>query len=197
MKDLTNFLFEANTLKRIKRTGWQILGVKDESVAEHMWMTAVIGYVLAKLARAQVDKVVLMCLFHNFYEARVGELNSINKLYLQRKKGRKKAEEEIFSKLPFGQEVTSLLREYEERKTKEGKLAVDASRLAFLIQLKEFIEKGDREAERWFSFNKRFFYTKEAKNLAEAIEKTKMHAWWHQLMEGCRSGRTGASGERV
>ena len=167
MKNFANFLFEANALKRIKRTGWQILGVKDESIAEHMWMAAVCGYVLAKIAKADVEKVVLMSLFHNFYEARLGDLNSINKLYLQRKKGRKKAEEDIFSKLPFGKETIPLLREYEERKTREAKLAKDASQLAFLIQLKEFAGQSSKEAEKWFDYNKKLFYTNEAKKLVK------------------------------
>ena len=86
-------------------------------MAEHMWATTVIGYVLAKMTKANAQKVVLMSLFHNFYEGRVGELNSINKLYLKRDAGRKKAEEDIFSKLSFGKEIIPLLREYEEMKT--------------------------------------------------------------------------------
>lgn len=181
MKNLANFLFEANALKRIKRTGWQVLGVKDESIAEHMWASAVCGYVLAKIAKVNAEKVILMCLFHNFYEVRLGDLNSINKVYLKRKEGRKKAESDIFSKLPFGMEIIPLLREYEDRKSKEGKLAVDASHLALLVQLKEFIDKGDKEAKEWFDYNKKLLYTKEAKKLAKEIEKTGMHDWWRKL----------------
>lgn len=189
MKNLTNFLFEVNALKRIKRTGWQVLGVKDESIAEHMWVSAVCGYVLAKMAKVNTEKVVLMCLFHNFYEGRLGDLNSINKLYLQREKGRKKSEADIFSGLMFGNEILPLLKDYQERKTQEGKLAKDASQLALLIQLKEFIDQGNKEAKEWFDYNKGLFYTKQAKKLAKEIEKINMHDWWKELKEQIRDNK--------
>ena len=189
MKNLANFLFEANALKRAKRTGWQVLGVKDESIAEHMWASAVCGYVLAKIAKVNTEKVVLMCLFHNFYEVRLGDLNSINKVYLKRKEGRKKAEKDVFSGLMFGNEILSLLKDYQERKTQEGKLAKDASQLALLVQLKEFIDKGDKEAKEWFDYNKKLFHTKEAKKLAKTLENTNMHEWWRELKERIRDNK--------
>jgi putative hydrolase of HD superfamily len=48
-RQLLNFISEAGMLKRVKRSGWWVLGIKDsESVAEHSFRCAVIGYVIAK-----------------------------------------------------------------------------------------------------------------------------------------------------
>ena len=39
-----SYLLEMGALKRAKRSGWWIAGVKDpETIAEHSWRTAVIG----------------------------------------------------------------------------------------------------------------------------------------------------------
>ena len=49
MKNLANFFFEVGMLKRTPRTGFQFLGSGTESVAEHIFRTAIIGYTLARL----------------------------------------------------------------------------------------------------------------------------------------------------
>ena len=48
LEGLTNFLYEMGLLKRYKRTGWMIAGIDNpESIAEHSFRTAIIGYLLA------------------------------------------------------------------------------------------------------------------------------------------------------
>ena len=61
MKRLLDFIAETGMLKRIKRSGWWMIGIPhEESVAEHSFRCAVIGYVLAKLEKADPHKVMLM-----------------------------------------------------------------------------------------------------------------------------------------
>jgi len=84
MKRIAEFLFEIGMLKRSPRTGYQFLGTGGESVADHSFRTAVIGYVLASMEPdADRSKVILMCLFHDFPEARTGDHNYVNKNTLQ------------------------------------------------------------------------------------------------------------------
>ncbi|MBW1775527.1 MAG: HD domain-containing protein, partial [Deltaproteobacteria bacterium] len=47
MKALINFLFEVGMLKKTPRSGYQFLGTGQESVAEHSFRTAIIGYMLS------------------------------------------------------------------------------------------------------------------------------------------------------
>ena len=53
LEGLTNFLYEMGLLKRYKRTGWMIAGIDNpESIAEHSFRTAIIGYLLAVMEGA-------------------------------------------------------------------------------------------------------------------------------------------------
>ena len=84
MKGLVNFLFEVGMLKKTPRTGYQFLGSGRESVAEHSFRTAVIGYFLSlREPEADVRKTTLMCLFHDIPEARTGDHNYVNKQYVE------------------------------------------------------------------------------------------------------------------
>ena len=83
MKRIIEFLFEVGMLKKTPRTGYQFLGSGKESVADHSFRTAVIGYILAtQQPAADRNRVVLMCLFHDFPEARTGDHNYVNKRYV-------------------------------------------------------------------------------------------------------------------
>jgi putative hydrolase of HD superfamily len=67
---IAKYLYEIGYLKHLKRSGWWRMGVRDpESVAEHSYRTAVIGYVLANLEGADPEKTASICLFH---DTRVG-----------------------------------------------------------------------------------------------------------------------------
>ncbi|MBP2403274.1 5'-deoxynucleotidase YfbR-like HD superfamily hydrolase [Streptomyces syringium] len=77
------YLMEMGLLKRAKRTGWWIVGVKDpESIAEHRFRTAVIGSVLAMMEGADPAKVALLCTFHDTQETRIGDIPWIGRRYL-------------------------------------------------------------------------------------------------------------------
>jgi hypothetical protein len=78
------FLLEMGMLKRAKRSGWWIAGVKDpETIAEHSFRTGVIGAVLAMTEGVDPAKVALLCLFHDTQETRVGGIPHIGRRYLQ------------------------------------------------------------------------------------------------------------------
>ena len=47
---LCDFIFEAGMLRRTPRSGYQFLGSGRENVAEHSFLCALIGLVLAELA---------------------------------------------------------------------------------------------------------------------------------------------------
>jgi hypothetical protein len=83
VEGLTNFLYEMGLLKRYKRTGWLIAGVDNpESIAEHSFRTAIIGYVLAVMEGADPAKTAALCLFHDTQETRIGDVPSVGKGYV-------------------------------------------------------------------------------------------------------------------
>ena len=107
---IVDFLFEAATLKRLKRTGWQIIGDNSESIAEHTYMVAVISYVFSLQLKVDIKKILLMALFHDLDETRTGDVYKLADLYISVDKI--KAGSDALSNLKYNNELTSLLKEY-------------------------------------------------------------------------------------
>jgi putative hydrolase of HD superfamily len=177
MKNLANFFFEIGMLKRTPRTGFQFLGSGAESVAEHSFRTAIIGYTLARLdGRADVGKVLQLCLFHDVPEARTGDLNYVNKKYVSVDEQRAVAD--LADTLPFGAEYRAILEEFAARESLEAQLAHDADQLEMILALKEYKDLGNRYADEWYPFSVRRLKTDTARSLAESIWSTDSSRWW-------------------
>jgi len=177
MKNLANFLFEVGMLKRTPRTGFQFLGSGAESVAEHSFRTAIIGYTLAKLdGQADVARTVLLCLFHDIPEARTGDQNYVNKKYVRTDERR--AVEDLARTLPFGDDYRGILGEFGAKQSREALLAHDADQLEMILALKEYKDLGNRYADEWYPFSVRRLQTEAAKQLAGTIWETDSSRWW-------------------
>lgn len=177
MKELANFLFEAGMLKRTPRSGFQFLGSGKESVAEHILRTVYISYILSFLCpKADKTKLLLIALFHDFLEARTGDLNYMNKKYTTTDEV--KAMKDAFKKLPCKEEVESLLETFWDQNSLEAVLVKDADNLELLLQLKEQKDLGNPYAEAWINFALQRIITEEGKKLAEAILTTDSTSWW-------------------
>jgi putative hydrolase of HD superfamily len=154
------------------------LGSGEQSVAEHLNRVTYIGFVLAKMAKdVDVGKVVQMCMFHDFAEARVSDLNYVHQKYNERRE--EQAVRDFTAGLFFGKEVQGIITEYEERKTKESRITKDADNLEFLLSLKEQIDIGNKKAITWTQSILKRLITKEAKKLAKVIMKTESDRWWY------------------
>jgi len=177
MKDIANFLFEVGMLKKTPRTGLQFLGSGNESVAEHIFRVVFIGYTLSRLV-GKVDeaRVVKMCFLHDLPEARTGDLNYVNKKYVIVQED--KAVKELASTLPFGDDIESLIDEFNKMETLEAKLANDADQLELILQLKEYHDLGNRYADEWIDYALKRLITEVAKDLAKTIRETDSSLWW-------------------
>jgi putative hydrolases of HD superfamily len=177
MKNIANFLFEAGMLKRTPRSGFQFLGSGTESVAEHIFRTTYIGYTLGKLVMdVNVDRLVKMCLFHDLPEARTGDLNYVNKKYVEADE--KKAVTDLAQTLPFGDEIKELLLEFIEGKTEEAKLARDADQIEMILALKEYKDLGNKYADEWLQFSLKRIQTDAGRELSKMILETDSSMWW-------------------
>ena len=177
MKNIANFLFEAGMLKRTPRSGFQFLGSGAESVAEHIFRTTYIGYALGKLAKTvNIDRMIKMCLFHDMPEARTGDLNYVNKKYVEANE--KKAVDDLAATLPFGDEMRELIQEFIEGKTEEAILARDADQLEMILALKEYKDLGNKYADEWLEFSLKRLQTDIARDLARTILATDSSLWW-------------------
>jgi putative hydrolase of HD superfamily len=177
MKNIVNFLFEVGMLKRTPRTGFQFLGTGCESVAEHTLKTMFIGYTLCRL-ESKVDelKVLKMCLIHDLPEARTGDMNYVYKKYVTVDED--KAVSELTETLFFGNDIKSVIDEFNGKKTKESLIAHDADQLSLIFQLKECGDLGNQYSEEWITFAVRRLFTGTAKKIADAIIETDSTEWW-------------------
>ena len=176
-KRTVEFLFEVGMLKKTPRTGYQFLGSGGESVADHSFRTAVIGYVLASQENdADRNKVVLMCLFHDLSEARSGDHNYMNKKYVE--VDEESAIRDQVRELLFGDEIIALIHEFNSGDTLDARLSKDADQLDLILELKEQLDLGNPNAQDWLSFAFRRLHTDGAKKMAEEILTTHSTDWW-------------------
>ena len=177
MKRTAEFLFEIGMLKKTPRTGYQFLGSGGESVADHSFRTAVIGYILAcREPRADRNRVVLMCLCHDFPEARTADHNYVNKKYVTTDEER--AVRDQVAGLGFGGEILDLIREFNGCDTLEARLSKDADQLDLILELKEQLDLGNPNAGDWIAFATRRLVTDTAKEIADEILSTHSTQWW-------------------
>ncbi|MBI5451888.1 HD domain-containing protein, partial [Candidatus Gottesmanbacteria bacterium] len=179
--DLVNFIFEASALKRLQRTGWQILGENKESIAEHSFMVGIISFVLAKQLKADLEKVLLMSLLHDFTESRIGDIYKLADFYV--KADVMSAANDAFSDLLIEDEAIRMTKEYEAEKTLEAKIVHDADTLALMIELKQLMEKGNINAEEWFLGNVDALRLDVSKKLARELKNSNSQDWWKRERE--------------
>ncbi len=179
MKNIAELLFEAGILKNIPRTGYQFLKSGKESVAEHSFMTAFIGFVMSRI-ETDVDalKLLSMCIVHDLAEARTGDLNYVNKKYCE--SDETKALKDTVGDLPFGKSITDLADEFNTGDSKEACLAYDADQLSFILELKSLSDLGYKQPEKWLPSVIERLRTDTGKELAKEIMKTEQDSWWYK-----------------
>lgn len=182
-ESVADFLFEAGILAKTPRSGFHFLGSGKQSVAEHLNRTAYVGFVLATMhGEANVGKVIQMCLFHDFTEGRTSDLNYVHQKYVHTDE--KAVLKDLVESVHFGDQLRSIIEEYEARETLEAKLAKDADNLEWILSLKEVADTGNSRALEWINFSIKRLKTDIAKRLGETIINRRSDAWWFKDKEG-------------
>ncbi|PKN67760.1 MAG: phosphohydrolase [Deltaproteobacteria bacterium HGW-Deltaproteobacteria-12] len=177
MDSIADFLFEVGMLSKTPRSGYQFLGSGKESVAEHILRTIFVGYTLCKLDPALDEfRVLKMCTLHDLPEARTGDMNYVNKKYVAADE--EKAVRELTEHLSFGSEIKEFIDEFNRKETKESLAVRDADQIAFILQLKEYSDLGNKYAEEWISYALQRLNTGAGKELAGKIIQTDSSNWW-------------------
>ncbi|MDR0355110.1 MAG: HD domain-containing protein, partial [Deltaproteobacteria bacterium] len=182
MSRLSEFLFEAAALKRTPRTGYQFLGRGRENVAEHSFGATSVAYVLGRMSgQADMERLLLLTLFHDLPEARTGDLNYVNKRYVV---AREEAALAAAAKgLPFADELVALQEEWLAGDSLEAGLAADADQLDMILELKRLHAHGWRAAGDWLTFARKRLKTAEGRILLEQILDSDPDDWWFEKKE--------------
>ncbi|MFE6778053.1 HD family hydrolase [Streptomyces sp. NPDC057702] len=178
-KGTVGYLMEMGALKRGKRSGWWIAGVRDpETIAEHSFRVAVIGAVLAMMEGADPGRVALLCTFHDTQETRVGDITWIGRRYLTAASNEDVTRDQVADAHPVvAAGIQAVVDEYENGDSVEVLVAHDADALECMIQGLEYLEQGYRNAREWVDNTRTKLRTASAIELADAAQDMSSAEW--------------------
>jgi putative hydrolase of HD superfamily len=173
------YLFEMGLLKRAKRTGWWIAGIKDpETIAEHSFRTAILGTMLAAMEGADPARVAILCLFHDTQETRTGDIPHIGRRYLTATDNESVTADQVATCPPdVARTIVDVVAEYERGETIEAVVAHDADKLECLVQAVEYGAQGCANVQRWIDSSRAKLKTGSAIRLADAAMSTGSLDW--------------------
>jgi len=183
-ENIVEFIFEAGALKRVPRSGWSVLGIKNpESVADHSFRCAVIGYLIAHMEKVSVHRTLLMTLFNDIHEARITDLHKMAQRYIDSRSAEDASFEEQVGSLPEGilQELSDVREDYRAQESKESIVARDSDILECLIQAKEYYEHGYKSASLFLKKAPDYLKTESAKTLWLLAQKMDVNEWWSRI----------------
>jgi putative hydrolase of HD superfamily len=181
-----NFFAEAGLLKRVKRSGWWVAGIADpETVAEHCFRCAVIGYYLAHCEGVDPYKVVTMTLFNDIHEARINDLHKMGHYYIDFREAEIKAFNDQIAWLDkrVKRAMQSMRGEYELQSSRESIIARDADILECLIQAKEYADNGYPVARTFFKRAPDHLRSVTARKLWQQAGSWDSHSWWQNVVK--------------
>jgi len=117
-----------------------------------------------------------MCLFHDLHEARTGDLNYVNKRYVEADE--QSAVRDQVKDNFFSEEIISLTHEFNSLESLESQLSRDADQLDLILELKEQEDLGNPQAKDWLHYAVKRLITESAKKLAAEILETNSTSWW-------------------
>ena len=133
-----DFLHRIEKLKCNTRHSWTSSG-RHESVAEHSWRLSVMAMLCAdEYPDLDMNKVIKMCLIHDFGEAITGDIPSFLKTEAH-EQAENSAVRALISSLPAdtSEELTQLFRELNEGSTAEARLCMALDKIETLISHNE------------------------------------------------------------
>ena len=165
------FLKITEKLKCNTRHSWTSTG-RRESVAEHSFQLMVLAWsVKDEFPDIDMEKVMKMCLFHDFGEAITGDIPSFEKTT----KDEKIEEEAVFKALEIlpeeqRKELVTLFEEMNDLNTKEAKL------YKALDKMEAVIQHNEASLETWLplEYELQFTYTRELKAYVNKMTEKKI-----------------------
>ncbi|MET8052996.1 MULTISPECIES: HD domain-containing protein [unclassified Streptosporangium] len=187
---LAGLLYEIGLLKRYRRTGWLVAGVRDpESIADHSFRTAIIASVITALEGGNPERAAFMSLFHDTQETRVTDIPYLAKPYLKAAQNEDVTADQVRGlPEPVAEMVSGAVGEYEEKTSLEAVCARDADKLECLIQAIEYREQGHQNVQPWIDSSLAALKTPSAKRLADEALSTGSLEWVTRVLNGERDG---------
>lgn len=139
------FYVLCNKLKEVIRTGWlnwNVQAPRVESVAEHVYGVQMLALGMYSVYKPNIDiqKVMYMLAVHELEETIIGDLTYLQIDPVEKEKIGHEAVESILAELLNGEEIKSLIYEFDEKKTDEAIFAYHCDKLECDLQCKLYDE---------------------------------------------------------
>ncbi len=174
-REYIEFLGKIEKLKCNTRHSWTSSG-RRESVAEHSWRLSVMAMLCAdEYPELNINKVIRMCLVHDFGEAVTGDIPSFNKT-ADHEKEEDKAIKSLLSSLPddIRTELSALFDEMNALETPEAKL------FKSLDNLEAVVSHNEADISTWIPLEYE-------ENLVYGQENCEWSKWTRELREELRN----------
>jgi putative hydrolase of HD superfamily len=184
LEGMVDYLYEMGLLKRLPRAGWLVAGIDHpESVAEHSFRAAIIGYLLASMEGADPARTALLCLFHDTQESRIGDVPRVGKSYVVTAPNPQVTADQVAGfPSEIGQAVRALVDDYEGQESDEARLARDADKLECLIQAREYQAHG-HDVQPWVETAAAALRSEAARRFADAFRRARPDQWWKSFAD--------------
>lgn len=138
VRKLIEILSVAEKLKNNTRHSWTSSG-RQESVAEHSWRLSMMAYLVKdEFPDADINKVILMCIFHDIGEAFTGDIPAFSKTDSDELDERQKLQQFLDSlPEPYREELSGLFEEMYAQETTESRIFRALDRMEAIIQHNE------------------------------------------------------------
>ena len=147
-RNIIKFLKTSYKLKEVHRSGWlRKTTIKNpESVAEHIYGTMILCYIISKINGLNTYKMLIMSLIHDLAESKIGDrIPEDGEKRMLENKEFKKIIENLPSKIRI--ELNDIWDEINNKNSKESKIFSQIDKLEMGVQAKEYIYSGGSKKE--------------------------------------------------
>lgn len=181
MRDILEFFKTVGNLKRIKRTGWVLKGIKEaESIADHTYRVAVMCMILGKKRRLDMRKLLDMALIHDLGETATSDIRyEEGGKVIASEKAKNTIEDDIlvriFPATGNGDFYLSLWREFRDQSSPEARFLKQVEKLEMALQALEYGEFGTKKAllDEFFENARKYITDRQFMSLLKEIEQAR------------------------
>jgi putative hydrolases of HD superfamily len=169
--NIIKYYIQIAKLKKLIRKGWQLKNIPNpESVADHTFGVATLAFMIGKKLNLDVEKMVIMALIHEAAETIYGDITphdgtSEDEKYKMEEHGSK----EILSLISPNGELFDLWKDFELKRTVEGKIVKELDRLEMALQAFQYENDTNVPLDDFFEYVESRIETQELKNILNTI----------------------------
>lgn len=176
-KETVNFLLEVGKLKKVRRTGWILKGVKNpESVAEHSFRVAMMAMILPEGRKLDQFRLLKMALIHDLAESITsdivwehGKLSDMEKLKVKQKR-ELEVGKELFSLTKQSKGLYELLDDYLKQGSPEAKFLKELDKLEMGVQALEYDSTAEHSLEEFWENIEKYLKDQELTQIFEQLK---------------------------